>query len=484
MNFVIGYGIYIVGALALALLAVGGFASALDIGTRVRKEPLPYAFFAIVLAIMASPLATQRVLSAGLSSADASLEDIGSSFWLSRVLTVLVLVLCVERIARFFLHKQRQPLSAMWLWWAFFAFALAAQVLNGAFGAKPSFDHKGLYAFPAYFAFFLVAQRQPDRIFRFARWALLMFLVGSALAIGARPSTVLESGYAGWLPGISFRYYGLATHANTMGPLVIAFMILLWRYPFSVRWCNLLAWALAAGSLVLSQSKTSIVIGAGIWLFLWVYRLRAGIVRRDSLGAVKFSLLLWGVTCIALAGLTLGVLAGFNYIDWALGKFDTVTTGQWATLSGRTRIWALAWHEFLSHPVFGYGPTIWDPMYRFYAQLPFASHAHNQLMQSLSSAGAVGGVTFLVYALTLAVFALRASARSDGMSVALVGLLLIRSVSEVPFSTASIMQGEFIVQLLAMCACVAFARETGTAKSPALRRTTTESALSVKGAMA
>ena len=65
----------------------------------------------------------------------------------------------------------------------------------------------------------------------------MLFFVGSALAALAKPSAVIEFGYAG-LPGLNFRYYGLATHANTMGPLAIAFMIVLWRFPFPVRWFN------------------------------------------------------------------------------------------------------------------------------------------------------------------------------------------------------------------------------------------------------
>jgi len=459
MNQTVSLVIFGLAALALALMLVFGFATALDIKRRLPNEPLPYAFFGIVLAIMAAPLATERLLTSGLATVEASLEDIGSSFWITRILTALVLIVCIERVGRYFLQKGGPAPKGMLLWWSFFAFALAGQLLNAAFGAKPSFDQKSLYAFVAYFAFFLVAQQQPDRLFKIARWALLLFLLGSAMAIPVRPAALLEFGFTGFLPGINFRYYGLATHANTMGPLAVACLILLWRYPIPARWLNYAAWALTSASLLFSQSKTSIAIGVAVFIYLWIYRRRSVLAARADGSRAQFALLMWTSLCIVLAALTLGILLGSNYLDWAIGRFENVTGGQWATFTGRTRIWALAWHEFLSHPVFGYGPTIWDPVYRFYAQLPFAAHAHNQLMQSLSSAGAVGGATVLFYAFMLLVFAVRANARSGGISIALVGLILVRCIFEVPLATASMMQAEFLVQLLALSACVGFAPE-------------------------
>ena len=456
MTQFVGLSIYFIAAFGLALALLLVFAGMLHAGTRVRKEPLPWVFFAIVAAIMAAPLATGRVLTAGLASRDASLEDIGSSFWLSRILTVLVVAVAAERVVRYFLRKGTL-LQAWPLWWTFFAFAISSQILNSILGAHPSFDHKSLYAFPLYFAFFVVAQQDPERVFRIARWALLMFLVGGAVTAMVRPGAVIEFAYTGGLPGITFRYYGLATHANTLGPLAITFMIVLWRFPFPARWFTLSAWTLAAGSLLLSQSKTSIAIAGGIGLFLVANRYRMQLPKSRKGGSVQFGLFLWACTCVVLALVALGILVGSNYTEWVVGKLDTITNGQWATLSGRTRVWALAWHEYLSHPLFGYGPTIWNPEYRFYAQIPAAFHAHNQLLQTLSSAGSAGGIAFLAYAFTLGVYAVRANHGSGGISIALVALMLFRCISEVPFSTASVMQSEFINHILALCACAGFA---------------------------
>ena len=116
-----------------------------------------------------------------------------------------------------------------------------------------------LYAFIIYFCIFLVAQSQPERCFRFARAALLFFFICSALAAVVIPSVVIQTGYVGGMLGFPFRYYGLATHANTMGPLALVFMICLWRFPFHSRWVNLFSWFLVTTSLVLTQSKTTII---------------------------------------------------------------------------------------------------------------------------------------------------------------------------------------------------------------------------------
>ena len=47
------------------------------------------------------------------------------------------------------------------------------------------------------------------------------------------PTLVIDKAYAGGI-GIPIRYYGLATHANTLAPLAVVFMICLWRFP-SIR---------------------------------------------------------------------------------------------------------------------------------------------------------------------------------------------------------------------------------------------------------
>jgi O-antigen ligase len=98
-----------------------------------------------------------------------------------------------------------------------------------------------------------------------------------------------------------------------------------------------------------------------------------------------------------------------------------------------------------------------------------APHAHNQLLQSLSSAGAIGAAGLLFYVLTLIIYASRAAKRSEGMSMALVALMLIRSFTETPFNSLSVMQLEFFVHLLAMVACIGFSPEKQVVRASSIR---------------
>ena len=317
------------------------------------------------------------------------------------------------------------------------------------------FDHKWLYAFPVYFSFFLISQTQPEQCIRFARTSLLVFFVFSALVAIAMPELVIQKGYSTGLPGLSIRYYGLATHANTLGPLAVAFMICLWRFPFSSPWINRFAWFLVLTSLILSQSKTSIIIATLIGLFLVFYRYRLRLLQ-SSPG--RSSLVIGAMACLCFFS-SLAVLAAWLGTDTAnrlISQLDFASRGNLTSLTGRTAIWDLAWREFLASPWFGYGPTIWSPAYRISVGMWFATTAHNQLLNSLSSAGVIGAAGLIVYASMLVIYAFRAAVRSEGISLALVALMIFRSFTEAPFTSLSFIQTEFFVHLLMLVTCVGF----------------------------
>ena len=462
----IAIAIYIGIAFVAAAVLVFSAGLALHLGSRVKREPAVFIFLAIVVAIMAAPLATGRVLSGGLSFRDASMDEITQSFWVTRLLTLAVLAVCAERILRFIVKREWNAHFFGWgLFWAFFAYVFTNQVLNAAFGAHPGFDHRTIYALLAYFAIFLVAQNQADYCLRWVRNALAVFLLVSAATVLVRPGTVLDYGYAGFLPGIGFRYYGLATHANTIGPLAVTFMICLWHMPYRSKFLNMLFWGLALGSLLLTQSKTSIAIAALIGVFLAVYRYR---MRVAATANARASLTL-GVTAAILIGagvLGVGGLFAIDLVDAAMRKAHLLGDAEVYSLTGRTRIWQVAWQEFLNNPLFGYGPSIWEPLYRFRVGLLTANHAHNQLLQSLSEAGVVGGIGLLTYVVALVVYAVKASARTEGVSLAIVLFILVRSVTEVPLSTSGVVQSEMVIQLIALLVCVGL--------SPAQRTTMVE----------
>ena len=459
---ILGVSFYIGIAAALALICIVALGFMLHAGTRIRKEPLPLLFFAIIIAIMAAPVAMGRSIIEGLAMSEASADEVSSSFWLNRIITLGILALCAERILRFIIRREWTSVHGWSLFWLFVVFGLSNQVFNGIFGSHPSFDHKYLYPFVIYFCMFLVAQSQPERCLRIARGALLFFFICSAVAVVVIPSVVVQIGYAGVLPGISFRYYGLATHANTMGPLALVFMICLWRFPFHSRWINRSSWFLVTVSLILTQSKTTITAAIVIGLFLVVYRYRNRLMQRYAGGRSGMFIGSVAFLCFSFSIAILAAWLGSDTFESIIHELDLASGGKLTSFTGRTIIWELAWQEFLASPLFGYGPSIWSPAYRISIGLGSAATAHNQLLHSLSSAGLVGAAGLIFYGAALIIYAFRAAPLSDGISLALIGLMLFRSFTEAPFIITGIIQTEFFVHLLVLVVCVGFLPATQT----------------------
>ena len=121
--------------------------------------------------------------------------------------------------------------------------------------------------------------------------------------------------------------------------------------------------------------------------------------------------------------------------------------GQVDTMSGRTAIWKAAIAEGAKHPVFGYGLEMWGDDYRRATGLYSAFHAHNQLLQAVSVGGGVAVLGLLVYlgALTASAFAVARQTR--GVSLALLSVLIVRAITEVPMQITAISGGDFVAHL-------------------------------------
>ena len=101
-------------------------------------------------------------------------------------------------------------------------------------------------------------------------------------------------------------------------------------------------------------------------------------------------------------------------------------------MTGRDQIWAIAMDEWRANPLFGYGPGLWDDAYRQSINMPNATNAHNQFVDTLARSGIVGATGLVLYALTLLVFSVRFSRSTQGLSLALFVTLTLLSISEVP----------------------------------------------------
>ena len=155
----------------------------------------------------------------------------------------------------------------------------------------------------------------------------------------------------------------------------------------------------------------------------------------------------------------------FGDIGGKLAAFFASSEGaQLTSLTGRDQIWAVAYDEWRRNPLFGYGPTIWDIDYRLLIGMPNATHAHNQLMDTLSRSGLVGALALGLYVLVLLVLSLRYVGISGGLSLALFLALFLRSISEVPLLLLGY-GPEFYVQVLLLVTLAAAANQNATAKA-------------------
>jgi hypothetical protein len=355
-----------------------------------------------------------------------------AAVWLQRAVSLLLLVAALEQTINHLALRRRLPSLALLA--GFLVFWAGTIGAPAVFGAYPRVSHELLYALAMGAASCLAGPAERDRILRAARDALLVLMLAGLAGIAVRPTLVLDPSYSeGLLQGLP-RFAGLTPHPVTQGSLAQVATLLLWAFPYSRPWMNRAAWAVAMGVLVIAQSKAA-WIAFGVCIVAMAATRRGGALwrrvgdpRRGALG-----LLVVGGASLAVVALAAALIVG----DAAgrIGLFlESPEGARLATMTGRDRIWTIAAQEWRTHPVFGYGLTLWDALYRAQINLPNATHAHNQFMDDAARAGSVGAAALVVYGLVLAVLAVRYARASAGLSLALFLSLALRAVSEVPLS--------------------------------------------------
>ena len=382
-DFVFG-SVAALAALLAAVVVVLCIAAMLHWGHDREQGLIPYIFYPAIAVAIFGILLSGRDLSLPIQFA---IEKHALVTWATRLTSLYVLLAASERIARRILHHGRKPDAPTLLIIAFCFYFLTNVVTSALFGTHPWFSHDHLYAFFVGYAALLAAQVEGDLAVRSARNALFAFLILSALFIAWRPEMVLSRNYyQGLIPGFSVRYAGLADSANTLGPVVVVFLLCLWSRPYSARWVNLLGWAIGCASLVLAQSKTNWI--AFVFCAVCLAYFRSGDFGRQRWSDFRRPLLPTAFVSLAIVmTFALGVaLMFFDTGERMTAFLETPEGTQLLTLSGRERIWEVAVEEWHNNPLFGYGLTIWNPAYRAEVGLHAAFNAHNQFYQSLASA--------------------------------------------------------------------------------------------------
>lgn len=431
---------------------------------------LHWAFPAMLLVGAAHVATGGRDLTQSFADLQALAEPMQwpAAVWLQRAVSLLLLVAALEQVTHHVALQHRTPSPALLAGFlVFWAGTIGAPAL---FGAHPRISHELLYALAMGTASCLVSPAERERILNAARDALLVLMLAGLAAIAVRPTLVLDPSYDAGLLGDLPRFAGLTAHPVTQGSLAQIATLLLWAFPYPRRGVNRAAWAVTLAVLLLAQSKAAWIAFASCLAVMAAIRhgpalwRRMGDPRSSALGLAVLGAFSLMVVVIA-AGLVLGDAAG------QLGLFLASPEGaQLATMTGRDRIWVIAAQEWHNHPVFGYGLSLWDPLYRAQINLPHATHAHNQFMDDAARAGSVGAAALVAYALVLAVLSVRHARATAGLSLALFLSLMLRAVSEVPLTLLGYGSELFVHLVLLVTLAGAAAQEPAPASHAATLR--------------
>lgn len=423
-----------------------------------RNEGLiQYIFYPVMFVVGLSILLSGRNLDITHPLSDPSMEKSVLVIWASRATSLFIILAAGEKIARRFLSNGNQGKIPTILMLSFCTYFFTNIISSGLMGGNSSFSHEYFYAVFTGCAALLMNAREGDMAIRAERNASFAFLIASAAIVFWRPEIVLKQNYHGLIPWLNFRYAGLSSHANSLGTLMVVFLLCLWSKPYGNRWLNRVAWLLGLASLLLAQSKTSWI--AFILCLSCLVYYRHGALPEKSLMRGNPSALMTLILLVMFGGCALAFTAMFGGDDIA-SFFETRAGADLLTLTGRDQIWEVAVDEWRNNPVFGYGLNIWNDAHRQQIGLPWAFNAHNQFYQSLSSAGIMGASGLVFYGMALLVFTLKTRKSSHGLTLALLVLIFIRSISEVPLSLSGYAPDLLTHALLLMLIAAHFSDKT------------------------
>jgi len=451
----------VVGAVLAALLAAMAMAGAVQLTSRRVHGYLHLIFYAMVLLVALGTFLSVR----DLSIVSLNLEDAAPQprhpllEWIQPLMSLLMIAVAGERILSFWLRRDKTVSAPVVLLTGFVIFWVCTVAAPGFLSAHPYFSHDHAYSLILGIAAVLVSTAERDIAFKTARNALMIFMLASLLLILFRPSLVLDRSYTqGLLPGVP-RLAGLAPHAISLSVFAELGLISLLAFPYKRAWLNYLAWFVGLVVLFLSQSKTAWISFFLCWLCFVVvqngpnFSRRLGDPARPGAGILSILLVMFGI-------LGVGLVLMFGDLGTRMDTFFNSAEGaQLASLTGRDKIWAIAFEEWRRNPVFGYGPLIWEIDFRISIAMPNATHGHNQFMDTLSRSGTVGALALVIYALVLIFMSVRYARESKGLTLALFTLLVVRSISEVPLQLQSY-SPEFVAHLLLLMTLAAATNES------------------------
>jgi O-antigen ligase len=447
---------YAVVAFCSAILLVLVLRALFDFGARYPRWILPAIFWVIVVANIFATLLSGRDLSVlntlnYLSSSTSAIDSQGGPLQdnVLRVFTFLLLTLPLVQIIHSRLVRSPEPWGA--LSWGFLIFFIGNFVLNGAFGSHPAFMMSSAYFAIAVAGVLSVRPGDIPLAIHHVKVSAFFLVSLSLVAAVVYPSLVLETGYGSLIPGLDIRLHGLSSNPNAMGPICLIAILLEVAVPHPNKAIGRVMLLVSIVALILTQSKTTWVAGI-LALAASFVALRLPRAMADVHTGIVKSTTAVAVVAVFGIGLVLVILAAFGDVTSILSPIENSReSAGLTTLTGRSAIWQVAMGEWEKNPLFGYGPDLWNAEFRSQVGMSFAYSAHNEYIQSLSRAGLIGLIALVVYMGCIGWLAIVKTRDTNGLSLTLFVMLVVRSVSETPLSIAILATAEAFNHLLILC---------------------------------
>lgn len=447
-GLIVIYSIYIAIALFLAIGVITAIVTSVAIGRHRGKLLLPMILTLLLAGGAVGVLLSGRDLAYARLAVVISIFETGwAERWVSRGFIAMIIALCIGVIVGKFVAREPFPIEGRSLFFGFLLYYITLSFLPSIFGTEPAFLHNQIYPLLVMTAVFLCERPTPEQFYSFAKWLLFAFMVASLLVAVAMPDMAFQQDYHGWIPGFDYRLWGLASHANLLATPALTLLLLEYLQPTRNRWYQTLLVLCALSALVLSQSKTTWVAGLLVLGFLVAYRKVPELGRAlRGKGEIPLSSVLY-LGSLLLGLLVLATALVFVDTDRLIDSIMASDIGEGLeTASGRDLIWTTALEEWGNNWLFGYGPLIWGDLYRFqHGMFTYAFHAHNQVLQVVSMGGGIALFGLLVYVWLLLRYAVRAAAATKGVSVAMLLIVLVRSLSEVPLPQHAVFSTDFLL---------------------------------------
>lgn len=449
-------------ALVFAVLAIGGAVFVAGVARRWRGWAFGTVLMMMVVASVSSIVLSFRRLTLSDQGLMNVAEGDGASGLLSKLILAAVIgcsiALCLawlfdwnKKMRGFSRFASRGMLPPSDITWAFMVFYVAFSLLPIFFG-KVYYVHVSLiYPFFIYLALYLYMEVSEVDPAMMAKYCLAVIVFGSLAAAVLTPSSAFQPGYNGLLPGFKSRLWGVTAHANSLGAVACAYFLMELAVPARRRWLHLVLLAVAWLTMIMSQSKTSILtamLGGTLMLLMQgrAYLKSKNRGYNENAGLIMAALLLGGCIFVLFVG-TWVMFFDLNVLTALESKLDARAVGDLSTGTGRLWIWTAAINGGMENPLFGQGASFWNLENRMRLGLSGAVTAHNLYLQVFSRSGFVGLITLLVFMYILIRYAIRASRATQGASLAMLAVILVRSMTEVPISPNSVLGAEFFATM-------------------------------------